>query len=389
MVHQTTSFTHKNLTMQPILNLDALNNLEQLLPSQDGQFFYLKASELPTNAATVIRILFPKPMHATEKGGLWFCYTSEHWFKLQGRENKIKAISSETFEGVSTCFIENVKSQLATNPQAVSLFANRDNYQKQSSFHFPCLVLDNIKTNNQGGIESYTVRNNKVCILSVPKSLLQEINGFFLSPFRQRPSGKAIADIEQGCSIAITKSEQGTGNKKRTTYKADCLPVPNAIEAKWEEGIDLEVMYKKQIFSDKYLESVFNHFLTGRGLMETPEYRYPALREQSANQPTGAPLFQPMQIPTQPVQNVQPTAPLFNVPVENTPEPVQPVSATPQEATPVVSDAPVVEEPKVETKVEPTVFEYTAPVVTANPATTMNQGAPVGDLLSMLKGSGQ
>lgn len=357
--------------MQPLLNLDALNNLDQLLPSQDGQFFYLKASELPTNAPTVIRVLFPKPLHVTENGGFWFSMTSEHWFKLQGRENKLKAISSETFEGIASCFIENVKNQLASNPQAAALFSNRDNYQKQTSFHFPCLVLDNIKVNAQGAIESYSVRNNKVCILSVPKSLLSEINGFFTSPFRQRPSGKAIADIEQGCSISISKSEVGQGNKKRTTYKADCLPVPHSIEVKWEENVDLEVMYKKQVFSDKYLESVLNHFLSGRGIMETPEYRYPQLREASQSTITTS-MFQPMQVPATAVPPVSAT-PAFAVPT--TQPVVEPVPPVVTEAAPVVV-APVVQEAP---KVEPTVFEYAPP---ASAAAAVN--APVGNLLDML-----
>lgn len=362
--------------MQPLLNLDALNNLDQLLPAQDGQFFYLKASELPTNAPTIIRVLFPKPMHVTEQGGFWFSMTAEHWFKLQGRENKLKCVSSETFEGISSCFIENVKNQLATNPQAAALFSNRDNYQKQTSFTFPCLVLDNLKVGVTGAIESYTVRNNKVCIMTIPKTLLQEINGFFVSPFRSRPSGKAIADIESGFSISITKTESGTNAKKRTTYKADCLPVPHAIEAKWEEGVDVETMNKKQVFSDKYLESVLNHFFTGKGLLAEPEYRYPNLREAQASI-TALPVFQPIAVPAAPVVE-QVSATLFNTPV-----------ATPQvqEIAPVVSPEPVVASvptpaPTVETKVEPTVFEFTKPVVEAPVAT--NQ--PTGDLLAMLKG---
>ncbi len=340
-----------------LLNLDALKNLDSLVDRTEGPFYYMRQGDIKPTEPIVVRLLFPKPLHVSDTGtGFWFTYLLEHWFQLQGKDKKTKVLSTAPYYGAASDYVELAKTHFQTNmPQAAALFKVKDNYDKNTTFVFPCLVLENVKTGPDGSIISYSVKNDKVCLFQCTKGTIDSINTIVTSPFRQRPSGKSIADLDSGFSLSISKSEVGQGAKKKITYHVDCLPVPHAIDAKWEADLDLDKWHKGQLYSDTYIASVVTHFVTGRGIMDDPEYRHPELREsRDSSTPTlGGVTLPPMmgqpaavQIPTPAPAEV---APVFT-------QPATPGYETPQ-AVPQVT-APAVEVPIVAAPVEaPAVVE--------------------------------
>ena len=271
--------------MSTLLNFEALARLDETLSSRnDSQYYFVKPSEFADNSQTFFRLLLPRAYD-----GMFFYRATEHWFKLHGLEKSTKVIDPSSSFGKEASIIEEFKEN---NPSYIPLLTSPRQYDKnapysvQEKFVIPVLIFDDVKWAG-AQMSSYKVRNEKVGLMEVPRSVLSEIARLIQSPFRQTTE-KSIADPEHGFTLAITKSVVN----KRVSYKLDCMPTPSAIDAKWEDNVDLDLFYRRQMYSDTYIKSVLTHYLTGKGIMDEPEYRFPELREGNAT-PTdvAAPVF--------------------------------------------------------------------------------------------------
>jgi hypothetical protein len=368
-----------------MLNLDALKNLDSLVEKNDGPFWYMRQGDINTSEPIVMRILFPKALHKSEAGtGFFFTYMKEHWFELQGRDKKMKVLSSAPYYGAASDYVEQAKTYLAANnPQAAAFFKIPNKYDCNTTFAIPCLILEDVKyaTDGSGAIASYHIKNDKVCIFQCTKMTIDAISKIFTAPYRQKPSGKAIADPAEGWSLMLTKSETGQGAKKKTTYTVDCLPVAHAIDPIWEKDLDLDVWHKRQLYDDTYIASVVTHFINGRGILAEPSYRHPELREESKE--SEAPATGPIvSLPSfgQPVQTAQPVAAAPQVGV--------PTVATPTIDAPTIPTPPPVEQAQPAEVVIPAVVEMptTAAMPVMEPFT--NIGADINDLPSSVSKPG-
>lgn len=260
--------------MSTLLNLDALANLDSVLGStSDSQYYFERPSQFPDNSTTYFRLLMPKTYN-----GMFFFKEIQHWFNLNGFTNTTKVVDPASIYGKDASIIDRIKLEnpsvvpLLTNPKTFSKDAP---YRQQDKYVIPALIFDNVKWAGPN-MSSYTIRNEKVCLLEIPVSVVKELATIIVAPFRML-TAKSIADTEQGFNLALTK----TVSNKQTRYKVDCLPTPSAIDAKWEENVDLELFYKRQMYSDDYIKSIVKHFLTGSGIDEAPTYRFPELRDSS------------------------------------------------------------------------------------------------------------
>ncbi len=345
----------------PLLDFEALKDLDSLIRTNDSNQFYFRQSEIQKSSPIYVRLLLPHTY-----SGRWFLQTFDHWFKLEGNDKKTK-VSSPIIAGEAD-YIDSVIEQIkrSADPSANALIKNEDYYSKQQSFIFSCLILENVKYDNTGKIADYTVKNNKPCVFSCSPQILKAITNYVVHPQFNRPSGKSIADLENGVTLTISKDESGTGAKKKIDYKVIAVQQPHPVSAEYEAQVEnLLEQQKRQMYSDVYMHSVVTHLLTGRPTLQEPIYRYPELRTQRDTTDTNT--------QTVPASSLAftvpaPAAPVFAAP----PAPPAPLAFTTPPAPLQFAEPPVATQPQVIDSPIPT---FSAPVFTPPPLPT--NAAPV------------
>lgn len=336
--------------MSLLLDLEALNNLDSILKHDDRNHYFFKQSEIPKGGSIALRILLPRTY-----SGFWFLQSQDHWMKLSGNDNKIKVVSPSMC-GDTDLISDTIKEvKLRGTPQQRQLVSSSDFYDQNLGFMTHALILENIKYNAVGGISDYTVKNSKPCVFIFTTQILRQINDYFKHAQFNRASGKSIADIELGVTLTVSKSESGSGPKKKTDYRVIAIQTPHPVDAAYEDMCDdLLEGQKRQMYSDKYMGSIIQHFFNGVPTMAEPEYRFQELRD--TNNAVISPILgvvvpnivQPVGSPTTAVPppiSLPPAEPIVqDIPAAEIPSVIMPpIAAVPVVPTPVVAAAVVSE----------------------------------------------
>lgn len=263
--------------MQPLLDYAALENLDSEIASRDSAVFYMKQQDIEIGKPIHIRFLPPKP----DYNGRYYITSINHW--LQTGDKKTKVVSPKIIPGetdfIETC-IDSVKVSMDSGAKA--LIANQKLYDKQQIFLLPALVLENVKYGPTGDVVSYDVKNNKPCIFQCGAQVLKQINAYVINPQYANASGLSILDPKLGNTLTISKAKSG----QKTDYLVQSWRFANAVDETLVESCENIIdQQKRQMYSDKYQQSIFVHFLSGRPTMAEPEYRFPELRQNTTVTP--------------------------------------------------------------------------------------------------------
>jgi len=271
-----------------LLNLDLLSNLDSEL-KKDTPVFFMKQQDVETGQPIHIRLLPPKASY----GGRPYVKVDSTWLKIGQRH--VKVVSPSMFEG-GLDLLDQYKYQVAggTDPSAKAMVSDEKLWNKSQVFLLPCVIIENIKYAKDGSIESYSIKDNKPCIFQCGVSVLKQINTLVTNlQYHLNTEGLGILHPTNGRTLTLSKDKSG----QKIDYKIVPWANSSAIDPIYGDICeDIVNMTKKQVFSDRYINSLVKEFLTGVAEMPEPEYRYPELRVEHGEDvasplPIAAPVF--------------------------------------------------------------------------------------------------
>jgi hypothetical protein len=309
--------------MLPLLDFSRLANLDaELAANRDSDQFFLKQQDIAVGQPLNMRLLPPKAAY----GGLFYVAVKQWWLTINGKQ--VKIISPETFGEADVLKQYADHYRINGDASVKALLNNSKVINCQIVYLIPCLILDDVTyTNSQ--VTGFKIRSGKPCVFQCGAQILKQINGYFLNPQYATSDGMSICSIPYGRTLSISKDEVN----KKIEYKVAPWAMGNAVSEEFADVPDVVFeSVKRQAFSDPYMISLFNEFLTGRPTMAAPEYRFPDLRHNDGGGSDGA--F----VPTIPQTPVQP--PLQAMASMAAPVAVQQPFATQPVAAPIVTVAP-------------------------------------------------
>lgn len=372
------------MLQQQGINFSVLDEFAAMQGSvSEGNVFFMQPKQLQNGESIHFRILAPKPSYR----GVSIIPTVKHWFK-NGDKN-VPILSAKTAGISQTCFVDEFVNLLQQKyPELRQTMNNPKNrmHSVEINYQIPVLIIENLQRDATGQL-TYTVKNSKVCVLEVPKTVFNQVADILRNPMWGTADGLGLQSTELGYVVRLSKEEVN----KKVSYKILPEPVALPLDPSWADQCDdLVEMNKKRLYSDEYTQNLIMATLQGQTVQGEPTYKFPELRN-------GAPAAAPNLLGgANPVFGAAPVAQTFAAPVVQVPVVVAPIAAAQPAINiqPIVSAPQAVVQPPVATVTEvPAATPVAAPVITpidtVAPVVTPSAPAATGgvglDLMATLK----